>query len=75
MKTSDSWQNSSNAAPEWQARSLRRRGRDLEVAYPLEGLVRSVESLQARSADLRHNGRSPIIQGVTNGIVCLPCRR
>ena len=49
--------------------------REFMVACPLEGFVRSVASVQARSADLRLNGRSPIIQGVTNGIVCLPCRR
>jgi hypothetical protein len=30
----------SNAAPEWQARSLRGRSRELVVACPLEGLVR-----------------------------------
>jgi hypothetical protein len=48
---------------------------DTTVACPLERLVRSVASLQVRSADLRQNGRSHIIQGVTNGIVCLPCRR
>jgi hypothetical protein len=45
------------------------------VACPLEGLVRSVASLQARSADLGLNGKIPIIQGVTNGIVFLPFRR
>jgi hypothetical protein len=30
----------SNAAPEWQAKYLRWRSRELEVACPLEGLVR-----------------------------------
>jgi hypothetical protein len=31
-----------NAAPEWQARNPRRRSRELKVACPLGGLVRSV---------------------------------
>jgi hypothetical protein len=32
--------NPPNAVPEWQAGSLRRRGGELVVACPLEGLVR-----------------------------------
>ena len=37
-----------NAAPEWQAGSLGWRSRELVVACPLEGLVRSVASDRKR---------------------------
>ena len=36
----------SNAAPEWQAESLRCRSRELAVACPLEGLVGRPSSLK-----------------------------
>jgi hypothetical protein len=42
----------SNAAPEWQAGSIGWRSRELVVACPLEGLVRSVASPQETTADL-----------------------
>ncbi len=60
------------AVPEWQAVSLGWRSRGLMVACPLEGCGGSVASLQATTADLRLNGRGPLIQGVTKGILCLP---
>lgn len=65
-----------NAAPEWQAGSLRWRSGEIMVARPIEGLVRSVVLRQTGYADIRLKRRSPIIQeGVTNGIVFLPWRR
>ena len=50
---SDPW----NAALEWQAGSLRWRSRELMVACPLEGLVRSVvllETINAVTCDLKN---------------------
>ena len=41
-----------NAAPEWQAKSLWWRSREIMVACPLEGLVRSVAFPQVTCADL-----------------------
>ena len=41
-----------NAAPEWQAQSLWWRSREIMVACPLEGLVRSVAFPQVTCADL-----------------------
>ena len=42
-----------NAAPEWQAESLRCRSRELAVACPLEGLVGRPSSLK-KAAPLVH---------------------
>jgi hypothetical protein len=41
------WRDPSNAAPEWQAKSMWWRSRDLVVACPLEGLVRGLSGAAA----------------------------
>lgn len=60
----------SNAAPEWQAGISGWRRREMMVASPLEGLVRSVETLQATPADLRLSYKKRLKQGISKEIIC-----